>query len=171
MLRVLPKAVIGTGLALLLFSGAALAYLQAVSQPEGETLPHSIAGVGLVETLYGGEAVEAINRMHLGDSDLSSAAIGWYGLGSQITLYVSSAPLALLAENMAQGMEDKIRTGDTPFAWEGAVEHGGKRVVQMTGLGQSHFLYRQGRLVIWLAADQALAQTALAETIAFYAIR
>jgi hypothetical protein len=41
-------------------------------------------------------------------------------------------------------------------------------VYQVEGLGQAHYYFQSGDLIIWLAADKALADTSLAELLAFY---
>jgi hypothetical protein len=93
--------------------------------------------------------------------------MGVYG-GGAATLWVSGSPAAPMAAAMVRAMRDKIAEGRSPFTPLGTRSLSGSEIYELTGMGQSHFYFRTGALVVWLAADKALAESALQEAVTFY---
>ncbi len=65
-------------------------------------------------------------------------------------------------------MENKIAESSGPFEPLGKSNHDGHTVYELFGMGQRHFYYQSGSLVIWLAADPLLADQALEDMLEFY---
>ena len=65
-------------------------------------------------------------------------------------------------------MEGSIAVAQSPFRALGKRELEGVTVYELQGLGQRHFYFQAGRLLIWLASDDDVADQALSETLAFY---
>lgn len=162
----------------LLLVGSGLAYgalERAVASPGPAPLPRSVAGLGLAEELAGPEAVGNIARLHRQAFPLSAAAVGTYRDGTHsATLWVSESPLSPLARQMEQAMEQAIATTPTPFVPEESRRVDGRLVHVLGGMGQRHYYFRSGNLVVWLAidrplaVDQPLAGAALTDALAFY---
>ena len=156
----------------LLLVGSGLAYgalERAIASPGAAPLPRSVAGLGLAEELAGPEAVGNIARLHRQAFPLSAAAVGTDGDDTHsATLWVSESPLSALAWQMERAMEQAIATTPTPFVPEESQRLDGRLVHVLTGMGQRHYYFRSGDLIVWLAIDQPLAEAALTETLAFY---
>lgn len=145
------------------------AYQRAVATPGPAPLPPSLSDLSLVEELSGPEAAQNIAHLHRQTFPLSGAAVGTYrAAGGSATLWVSESPLAPLAARMEQAMEEAIAAGTSPFIPEDTRQVEGRAVRVLTGMGQKHFYFRSDKLLVWLAADEALAETALADLLAFY---
>jgi hypothetical protein len=154
----------------LLLAGSVLVYLRAASAPASlgdVAVPTSLAGERQTSQLTGVAAVESLARLHGKDIPLVSGAEAVYGSGAA-TLWVSGAATEAAAAELVQVMADKIAKGRSPFTPLGTRPAGQARVYELTGMGQQHYYFQAGRLVIWLAASAPLAEAALQETLAFY---
>ncbi|RME90367.1 MAG: hypothetical protein D6770_02610 [Anaerolineae bacterium] len=159
-----------TGVAIL--AGVLWAW-QHISQPphsQAGEVPTAIAGVPLMQVITGEEAVRSINRLHGKEFPLVSGAVAVYG-EQNVILWVSTAADEAAAGELTRLMTERIAEGRSPFQENGSRKVDGVTVYDLTGLGQRHFYWQSGNLVLWLAADEALAGRALEETIAFYAAK
>ncbi len=164
-----PLLLILLGILLLLGSLAAWWISRAIDRPAAATLPETIAGLPRVETSYGPQAVEVVTQLHGQDFPLSSGAYGMYGDHTGMAmLWVAGAPARPMASRMVTEMEQAIAEGESPFTPVGTREINGRVVYELTGMGQKHYYFRSASLVVWLAADDAIAETALAEALSFY---
>lgn len=155
---------------LLVTSGLAYgAYQRAIATPGPAALPPTLADLPLLEEQSGPEAAQNIAHLHRQTFPLSGAAVGTYrDAASSATLWVSESPLAPLAGRMEQAMAEAIAAGNSPFIPDETRQVAGRTVRVLTGMGQTHFYFRSGKLVVWLAADEALAEAALVDVLAFY---
>jgi hypothetical protein len=131
-------------------------------------LPEELAGQPLRAEAFGLQAVENITSLHGVEFELTGGAVGSYGTKGEVTLWVSGSNSEADAAQLVVEMWDKIGEGKSPFEPVGEEEFDGRMVYQVEGFGQAHFYFQSGDFVIWLAADQALADTSLAELLAFY---
>ncbi|MFQ5419694.1 MAG: hypothetical protein ACE5EY_04955, partial [Anaerolineae bacterium] len=137
--------------------------------PEAAVLPETIAGLSLVQSRYGPEAVAEVTRLHDKSFPLASGAFGMYGRSDNMAmLWVTGTPLQPVATQMVAAMEEAIAKGESPFTPVGVLDVNGRQVRELTGMGQRHYYFRSGNAVIWLAADEDMADSALAETLIFY---
>ena len=90
------------------------------------------------------------------------------GAGGMAMLWVAGAPATRMAARMVTEMEKAIGQGDSPFTPIGTRQVSGRTLYELTGLGQQHYYFQSASLVIWLAVDESMANTALAETLSFY---
>ncbi len=139
-----------------------------LSNPKPAPLPETIADFPLQEHLFGVQAIDEINRLHGLEFPISSGAVGVYGELGEITIWVSGAPTRFMADRMMKDMELRIAEGNSPFTPLGARDGGDRMIYELDGLGQKHFYYQSGKLLIWLAANHNIAEQALAETLMFY---
>lgn len=155
--------------AVLLLSGVGYTLLdQAVRDPAPAPLPDQLAGLPVVRKTTGWQAVDEIARLHRKEFPLSSAAVGVYGLDQGITLWVSGAPLELMAGAMLSAMRESIAKGNSPFTPTRERRDGGRTIYELDGMEQKHFYFLSGNLLIWLAADPALAESAISQILEFY---
>jgi hypothetical protein len=158
---------VGLGALLLAASLVYWRYTEALASPDDVAVPGSLAGERLTQQEAGVEAVEDITRLHGKEFPISAGAMGLYG-GGAATLWVSGSPAAPMAAAMVRAMRDKIAEGRSPFTLLGTRSLSGSEIYELTGMGQSHFYFQAGALVVWLAADEALAEAALQEALTFY---
>ena len=62
----------------------------------------------------------------------------------------------------------RIAEGRSPFEELGSFELDDFVIYELEGIGQTHYYWQSGRLVLWLAADGELAERALGEVVIFY---
>ncbi|MBA4379419.1 MAG: hypothetical protein C0393_01810 [Anaerolinea sp.] len=132
-----------------------------------ESVPGTIAGLPLSQVTTGQEAIASIHDLHGRQFSLVDGAVAVYG-NRNITLWVSISGDEGHAAELLELMGTKIAEGRSPFSDNGIRQIKGRAVYDLTGLGQRHFYFQSGRLVIWLAADETIAAQALEETLNFY---
>lgn len=163
-------AVVLISLGTVIFLGGVLygSYRARLAEPSPARLPEKLAGLPLRQHAFGRDAVEQINQLHGLDFPLVSGAVGAYGDGRQAVLWVSGALNRWAAERMLETMTRKIEAGGSPFTTPEEISVDGYPVYRLEGMGQLHFYYVSGDLLIWLAADRPLAEQALSEVLDFY---
>jgi hypothetical protein len=159
---------IGSGLVVFAASVLLSVYNKSISQPKAVTLPPSLANHAIRTAVYGEEAVDEVAQLHSKGFPLISGGVGIYGSQDEATLWVTGTILNATASGMVRTMEEKIGQNDTPFQTVGVIDHNGHSVQELSGLGQRHFYFKAGPLVIWLAADPSLAEEALYDAMEFY---
>jgi len=160
-----PVALIALGLLLLV---AAIGYSIYIARPAAVSAPDTLAGLPLTTASYGQSAIAEIARLHGKEFPLTSGTVAAYGGEAEATLWVSGAPLSWTASQMVRTMEKKIAEGRSPFTPMGTREVSGRTVYELTGMGQRHFYFQAGSLVVWLAADETFAEQALGDVLTFY---
>lgn len=127
-------------------------------------LPETLAGLVLEQLVQGEEAVSEINRLHGKSFALVDGAVGSYG-GGQVTLWVSQAQTTSSAEEILFAMRDRIAEGDSPFTPLRESTRGHRTVYEAEGMGQTHYYFQSSDLVIWLAVEITIAETALTDAL------
>jgi hypothetical protein len=161
-----------SGLGLIIFLGAAgfLISPQKAQRPKPAVLPEMILDLPLSESIQSEAAIAEIARMHGNDFDLTSAAIGMYGADYTITLWIAEVSTQTGAGQMLMAMRDKIANsaGSSPFEPVAERSDGSRTVYELEGMGQKHFYYQSGKLVVWLAVQPESAEVALNQILKFY---
>lgn len=139
-----------------------------MSDPGPAPIPRQVANLPLSRAASGWQAASEVARLHGKELALNSAGVGVYGPEQSITIWAAGAPLKPLAGRMLSVMRDKISEGNSPFAPLGERRDGKRIVYELEGLGQKHFYFQSGNLIVWLAADAELAEPALEQTLEFY---
>jgi len=127
-------------------------------------LPDTLAGLLLEQLAQGEEAVSEINKLHGKSFALVDGAVGSYG-GGQVTLWVSQAQTTSSAEEILFAMRDRIAKGDSPFTPLRESTRGQRTVYEAEGMGQIHYYFQSSDLVIWLAVENTIAETALTDAL------
>jgi hypothetical protein len=153
---------------LILSAGAFLLYTSEVRNPDDVVLPDNLAGYPLRAALYGEQAIADVSRLHGKEFPLSSGGMGIYGDQGEVMLWATGTLADFLASRMLDDMEQTIALSDSPFRPIGEIIRADRRIYELDGMGQRHFYFQAGKLVIWLAADSTLADDALRETLEFY---
>ena len=167
--RFVPLTLILVGLVLLTAGLIYWRFMAAVEDPDEAPLPETVAGLPLSRASYGKEAVAEVARLHGKSFPLSSGAEAMYGRpGEMAMLWVTGTPGQPLAARMISEMETAIEESEAPFIPLGVREINDRNVYELTGMGQQHFYFRSKALIIWLAADEPIAESALFEALDFY---
>jgi len=142
--------------------------LQRVADPAPAPLPHKLASLPLISQSSGFLAVTEVAQLHNQTFLLTSASVGRYGDKESITIWTTGAPFKFLASQMLVDMREKINAVVTPFTPTGERIDGKRTVYQLQGMGQKHFYFQSGKLIVWMAADQQLAEQAINQILEFY---
>jgi hypothetical protein len=162
-----PVVLILAGFLLIGFAASYAVWSATLDQPGAAPLPPELVGIPLSQSAVGKAAAIEINNLHHLEFPMTSASVGVYGPGQAI-LWVAGTPVNLLAERMLVEMREKIAEGNSPFSPTGARQDGKRPIYELDGLGQKHFYFRSGSLLIWVAADAEQAEQALAQTLEYY---
>jgi len=167
MKRIFAIGLITVGI--LLTSGAlAWVYFNNRVEPAAAlSLPDSIAGLPITSYTTGQEAITEVEKLHGKAFPISLASIGVYG-NYEITLWATGAPSETFAAEMTNAMQEKIAAGNSPFTPMNEINNNGRKVHVLEGMGQRHNYFQSEKLVIWLAVDPALADTAIQQTLELY---
>jgi hypothetical protein len=133
----------------------------------GAEVPLTISGFSLTQKQTGAAALASVKQLHVSDFPAVAAVTASYGQQSA-TLWVVEADSEGQALELATSMEQSIANGGTPFTPVGVFQFSGRDVYMLDGLGQSHFYFKSGKNIIWLAVNAAAAEQALKELLAFY---
>jgi hypothetical protein len=161
-------ALIGFGFVVVVFALGYYLYLQEVVIIGSAPLPLELVELSLEGKVEGEAALEELAWMHQQGFSLNRGAIGSYGEQGQIVIYAAGTPFGLTTSSLVRDMREKIAAVDSPFAPIAEREINRRRVYELIGLGQKHFYFRSGDLIIWLAADESLAEEALAQVLDYY---
>lgn len=167
--RLLPYILLIAGI-LLIAAGLVYRHFAALAaNPGAAPLPVELVGLPQLRQSVGTAAVAELSQMHGQGFPLITGGVAAYGQASAAaTIWVSGSPFAFIASRMVAQMEKAIREGGSPFTPVTVRQVDGREVFELTGMGQRHFYFRSARLVVWLAADDSIAEAALAETLDFY---
>jgi hypothetical protein len=124
------------------------------------SLPDRIGDLPLVETESGQAAALEIGSLHGKTIPLVAAAVGHYGLSGEATLWVAAAASEAQAMALGEAMGEAIGQGRSPFTPLAPQVVSGATVYRLSGMGQEHMYFQVGRLVVWLAADPAVVESA-----------
>lgn len=167
MKRIFPMIFIVLGMALFLGAAGWFYLDNLVNHPAALQLPERIAGLSLTDRMTDAEAAENFINLHNQKFLITSGAIGFYG-GDQATIWAAGAPFNFMAAGMVNSMRDKISEGNSPFTPTNEYRFGGRKVYELEGMGQKHFYFQSNNLIVWLAADLAIADQALEQTLEAY---
>lgn len=132
------------------------------------SLPETVAGLPLLASSTGRQAIDEITALHGMDFALTDGARGSYGGNGEVTLWVSASASESAASQLLIAMRDKIAEGNSPFEFAGEESLDGHAVYQLEGMGQTHYYFQSGNLVIWLAGASSIIDEALAQLLVFY---
>jgi hypothetical protein len=164
--RFLTISVVVIGVVLL--AGSLVFAYRANSGDRVSLLPESVSGLPLISADNGPQAVAEITRMHQKDLLVSSGAKGQYGNAGQVSVWAAGFSSETEASQSLETMTEKISQGNSPFSPIGQRQVRVRIVEELEGMGQKHFYFQSGKLVIWLAANSDLAEKALDEVLYFY---
>lgn len=139
----------------------------ALANPAAVPLPGNIAGLQRSRYATGQQAVAEFRDLHGEDFLLVAGAVGVYG-DSQITVWAAGTPVSLLAAQLVDAMHNKIAEGRSPFVEVKTFQDRGRTVYALEGMGQNHYYFQSESLVIWLAAEPALADESLRQILEAY---
>ena len=170
MKRLFPLVLMGLGLLLLAGTAGFWSYNQKIQHPAPAPLPDQVAGLSLTQSLLAEDAMAEFTQLHGNDFPLTSGAVGMYGSDHSITLWVAGAPFQTIANRMLVAMRDRIagESGNSPFLPVGERKDNSRTIYELEGMGQKHFYFQSGKLIVWLAVDPEKAEETLTQILKFY---
>jgi len=167
MKRIVSIALLGSGLLLFFAAGAWIYFNNLITHPTAVSLPDQVAGLRMTEYKIGAQAAADFINLHDKQFPIASGAIGIYG-DNQITVWAAGAPFNFIASRMVDAMQAKIAQGKSPFTPIEQFNRGKRTIYVLEGMGQKHYYFQSKKLVIWLAADPALAEAAIQQILEAY---
>jgi len=167
MKRIVPFVLIGIGIALFFGSGGWFDIKNKIAHPAAVVLPDQLAGLEMTVYKTGAQAAADFEDLHDQQFPLTSGAIGIYG-DHKIIVWAAGAPLNFMAASMVVAMREKILQGGSSFTPVDEFDKEGRTVYVLEGMGQTHYYFRSNNLVIWLAAEPALADVAINQILEDY---
>src|SRR3990172_12286880 len=144
-----------------------LYFEQKLANPAPVSMPDALAGLLMTDQMTGKQASFDFSQLHGKQFPLISGAVGVYG-NHQATLWVAGTLLKAMAAEMVTAMRDKIAEGRSPFTPTGEFSKNGRTIYSLEGMGQKHYYFQSGNLVIWLAIEANLAEPALQQLQEYY---
>jgi hypothetical protein len=166
--RLIPIVVMIVGLLIILSAVGILLHSIFAANFQKGLLPPALGGMPLKQAVFGPEAIAGVIELHGVDFPLEDAAIGQYGNQGEITLWVSVESDETTAAELNDLMTEKINEGRSPFTLPVIRQIQGTPVYVLEGLGQIHYYWQAGDLILWLAADYDIANQILGECLGFY---
>ena len=167
MKRIFPLALITLGVLLSIGALSQLYLNNRVSSSTPLDLPNQLAGLRLTNSKSGDPAISAFTDLHGKSFPVTAGAVGIYG-NREITLWVASTTSNSLARELTDAMQKRIAEGNSPFTPIKEINDRNRNVYVLEGMGQQHYYFQSKNLVIWLAADPALADEALQQILEVY---
>lgn len=167
MKRILALILIITGITIVLAAFGWLYYDPRVNNPAPVSIPDKLAGLPLTDQMTGKQAALNFSQLHGKQFPLTSGAVGIYG-NRQAVLWVAGAPFKNIAAELVIAMRDKIAEGRSPFTPTGEFSDNVQTIYSLDGMGQKHYYFQSGNLVIWLAVDSSFANSALQQLKEYY---
>jgi len=137
----------------------------ATSQQETTPAPSQLAGYQLDQVMTGQEAIAEIGELHGEDIPVAEAWVAHYQANG--TVWAARAADTGQAIQLLDRMVRGIQRGTSPFSGLTRSQFEGIPVYTVTDGRQTHFFYRQGDRVVWLAtprgAEDAFLSAAVQE--------
>ena len=159
---------IGFGMLIVLVAVSYGVYQAKISEVAAVSLPEEVAGLTLGRRIFGRQALSELSWMHGQEFQLNQGAVGKYGSGENAILYVAGTPFGFMTGRMVTAMRDKIARSENPFTPLGERKEGSRIVYELEGMGQRHYYFRSGNLVVWVAVDEAQADGVLGDALNYY---
>jgi hypothetical protein len=168
MRKLLLLLVLMLGGSLVLLGIGIFFYNAALQNPGTVSIPTEITDEALYLQQSGWRAMDEFSRLHQQDFPLTAGSIGTYGADQDIKLWVGETFLEIMAGKMIVDMRDKIANGSSPFRPNGERQIDDRIIYALDGMGQRHFYFQSGKLIVWLAADENIAEQALYEILEYF---
>ena len=134
---------------------------------QGPAVPHfddQIDRLELVKLIEGPEAIKQIDKLHGKPLNVIRGYIAHYrGDHEKATLWVSEAESEEAAQEQVDVMLQKMKDNPrSPFSNYQTLNRPDLSVIAFEGLGQVHYVFRDGPWVYWIGADAKRIDTVLA---------
>jgi len=167
MKRIFPLALITLGILLSIGALSQLYLNNRVSSSAALDLPNQLAELRMTDSKSGDQAISEFTDLHGKSFPVISGAVGIYG-NREITLWVAGTTSDSIAKELTDAMQKRIAEGNSPFTPINEINQRNRKVYVLEGMGQRHYYFQSQNLVIWLAADPALADEALQQILEVY---
>ena len=132
-----------------------------ISTPAVPHLPKTLGSLDLKGTVAGVKANKFLYRMHGKLTGSQNSIIGYYGHDKRNALYISAFTDDERAVRALEKMVTKIENSKAGFAPVTVDKKEDTILYQTSGMGLSHFFYRQGNLILWWQVEPEKAEETL----------
>lgn len=167
MKRIFSRVLITLGVLLSIGALSQLFLNNRISSLSPVDLPGQVAGLLLTDSTRGDQAIAEFTDLHGQEFPVKFGAIGVYG-NRNITLWVAGTASDSIAGELTKAMQERIAEGTSPFTPVDEINDRNRKVYALEGMGQKHYYFQSQNLVIWLAANPALADEALQQILEVY---
>ena len=167
MKRIFPLALITLGILLSIGALSQLYLNNRVSSSAALDLPNQLAELRTTDAKSGDQAISEFTDLHGKSFPVIYGAVSIYG-NREITLWVAGTTSDSIAKELTDAMQKRIAEGNSPFTPINEINQRNRKVYALEGMGQRHYYFQSQNLVIWLAADPALADEALQQILEVY---
>ena len=167
MKRIFPLALITLGILLSIGALSQLYLNNRVSSSAALDLPNQLAELRMTDSKSGDQAISEFTDLHGKSFPVIYGAVSIYG-NREITLWVAGTTSDSIAKELTDAMQKRIAEGNSPFTPINEIKQRNRKVYALEGMGQRHYYFQSQNLVIWLAADPALADEALQQILEVY---
>jgi hypothetical protein len=168
MRRLFPFLILVTGIILSITAAGYALLGRSSGRSTDPLLPGELANWPLSRSSQGAAALGEITRLHGKEFPLTTGAVGKYGADGQINLWIAGPDDIEVTVHMLEAMRERISEGNSPFIPGGERQDGDRTIFELDGMGQKHFYFQSGKLLVWLSANPELAEQAIREALKFY---
>lgn len=121
---------------------------------EKDLLPEVFFGLKLQKKLTGIEAKRFVDELHFQEVAPDKNEIGFYdSQAGMVIIYITYYNDELTSHSEYRKMITKISPQNSVFINPEFIDIGGKDVYRCFGLGQSHYVFANGKELYWISVD------------------
>jgi hypothetical protein len=124
--------------------------------------PARLAGIPLHHAVEDARGLNAVRQFYGGAPEVIEGWTAHYGDSPTLLLYVAATSDAAAALDLVEVTRARVAAGKTPYRNPVRVDRSTVPVYTMTGQEQLHYLFPRGPMVVWISADPAVSEAALA---------
>ncbi len=132
--------------------------------------PKTIAGLNMSKVKMGRPALKVLYSLHGRSVEIINGYVASYSDGeNEVTVYYSEARDNESADKLIERMVEKIEDGNKFFTDLKSKNLGSFPLYSVTGMGQEHYFFENGKRIVWIAGDNAVIERALSDCLVFLA--
>lgn len=129
-------------------------------------MPESVAGMRLVKHVEGRDAVSQMDQLHGTDIGVTDGYTAEYaGAGQRLMVWYGRTRNEAAAAELLRMMTEKIGAGNPTFTGLQVMTLEGKTVYSVKSGDGSHYYYRSGDAVVWVAIQSPQPSSIAAEAL------
>lgn len=131
---------------------------------EKDFLPDEFFGLKLKQKLTGTEAKKFVDNLHFQEVAPEKNEIGFYdSQAGKAVIYITYYSDELTSHSEFKKMVNKISPENSVFINPEFVDIGGKDIYRCFGIGQSHYVFANGKVLYWISVDTNIGRKFIEE--------